>query len=114
MKERFYLSRRGFFKMVGMTAGCAVAGLPLAGPVAAETPDFVQKRQQSAYQADAKVYKIRKSQDNPMVRKLYAHEKGFLYDGPCGHMSHHLLHTHYIDRSARIQALKAKGFELNL
>ena len=114
MKEHFHLSRRGFIKIAGMTAGCALAGLPVAGPAAADAPDFVQKRQESVYRTDAKVYKIRKSQDNPMVQKLYAHEGGFLHDGPCGHMSHHLLHTHYIDRSARIQALKDKGFELSL
>ena len=114
MKEALHLSRRGFIKMAGMTTGCALAGLPLAGPASADEPDFVQKRQQSVYQTDAKVYEIRKSQDNPMVRKLYDHKDGFLHDGPCGHMSHHLLHTYYIDRSSRIQSLKAKGFTLNL
>lgn len=115
MKTQLHLSRRGFIKIAGLSAGCALAGMPQTRPAAAaDAPDFVQKRQQSAYQADAKTYKIRKSQDNPMVRKLYAHEDGFLHDGPCGHMSHHLLHTHYIDRSARIKALKGKGFDLNL
>ena len=49
-----------------------------------------------------------------MVKKLYDHKDGFLHDGPCGHMSHHLLHTHYDDRSARIAALKAKGVKLAL
>jgi len=112
MHHQLLLSRRGFIKAAGIAAGYAAVGLPLARPVMADAPDFVGQRQQSVYKADAKVYKIRKSQDNPMVQKLYAKEGGFLHDGPCGHMSHHLLHTHYVDRSAKIEALKAKGIEL--
>jgi ferredoxin hydrogenase small subunit len=80
----------------------------------AATMDFVGLRQKSVYNADAKIYKVRKSQDNPMIKKLYDHESGFLHEGPCGHMSHHLLHTHYVDRSARLAALKEKGYKFNL
>jgi ferredoxin hydrogenase small subunit len=29
-------------------------------------------------------------------------------------MSHHLLHTHYVDRSARVKALKEKGYKFNI
>ena len=112
MKDQFELSRRAFIKTAGVAAGCAAVGWPLARPAIAAETDFLAKRQQSVYQADVRVYKIRKSQDNPMVQKLYDPKAGFLHDGPCGHMSHHLLHTHYIDRSARIAALKSKGFQL--
>ncbi|WDP93327.1 MAG: iron hydrogenase small subunit [Desulfobacter sp.] len=108
------ISRRGFIKAAGLTAGYAAVGGPLATTALAGETDLVEARQKSVYRADAKMYKIRKSQDNPMIQKLYDPKKGFLHDGPCGHMSHHLLHTHYIDRSRRIKALKEKGFELNL
>lgn len=38
----------------------------------------------------------RKSHENPAVLRLY---KEFLTEGPCGHKSHHLLHTHYTKRT---------------
>ena len=114
MSEQLLLSRRGFIKAAGIAAGYAAVGFPLARPVLADEPDFVGQRQQSVYKADANVYNIRKSQDNPMVQKLYDDKDGFLHDGPCGHMSHHLLHTHYVDRSDNIQNLKSKGVELAL
>ncbi|MBL8024911.1 MAG: iron hydrogenase small subunit [Fibrobacteres bacterium] len=39
--------------------------------------------------------KLRKSHDNPDVKKLY---EEFLTEGPCGHKSHKLLHTKYTKR----------------
>lgn len=109
-----HISRRGFIKAAGITAACAAMNLPLTTTAAAEESDFVKKRQESVYKADAEVYKIRKSQDNPLVKNLYDPQNGFLHDGPCGHMSHRLLHTHYVDRSDRIRSLKARGFKLKL
>ena len=41
---------------------------------------------------------LRKSHENPDIKKLY---EEFLTDGPCGHKSHKLLHTHYIDRKKK-------------
>ena len=108
------ISRRGFIKTAGLATGAVVLGRPLTAVAASGKTDFVGARQKSVYQADAKIYKIRKSQNNPMVKKLYDDKEGFLHGGPCGHMSHHLLHTHYVDRSSRITALKESGFELNL
>ena len=108
------ISRRGFMMAAGAVTGYAVLGAPAIRLAQAAEQDFVGERQKSVYTADAKIYKIRKSQDNPMVKKLYNTKDGFLHDGPCGHMSHHLLHTHYIDRSSGVAALKEKGFSLNL
>jgi len=108
------LNRRGFIKACGMMAGYTVLGLNMTREAVAATMDFVGLRQKSVYDADAHIYKVRKSQDNPMIKKLYNHEDGFLHEGPCGHMSHHLLHTHYVDRSARVAALKAKGYKFNI
>jgi NADH-quinone oxidoreductase subunit G/[NiFe] hydrogenase diaphorase moiety small subunit len=36
--------------------------------------------------------KARKRLENPAVLRVY---EEFLTDGPCGHQSHKLLHTHY-------------------
>ena len=50
-------------------------------------------RKASLYQHDATL-KVRKSHENPGIKKLYA---DFL-EKPLGHKSHELLHTHYINR----------------
>lgn len=112
-KGTWALSRRGFIKVAGLTCGYALLGLRTAKETVASVLDLVGIRQQAVYKADAdkRLYKLRKSQDNPMVKKLYA-KGGFLEEGPCGHNSHELLHTHYKDRSALIADLKKKGVEL--
>lgn len=107
------LTRRSFLKVAGVATAVAVSGLNFATTASAAAMDFVGKRQASVYEADTKVYKLRKSQDNPMIQKIYAKD-GFLHDGPCGHKSHELLHTHYTDRSAGIKALRAKGVKLKI
>jgi NADH-quinone oxidoreductase subunit G/[NiFe] hydrogenase diaphorase moiety small subunit len=38
---------------------------------------------------------IRKSHENPYIKYIY---ENFLKDGPCGKLSHKLLHTHYVKR----------------
>jgi iron only hydrogenase large subunit-like protein len=44
-------------------------------------------------------HQVRKSHENLAAVKLY---NEFLTDGPCGHTSHHLLHTHYTPRGKYI------------
>jgi ferredoxin hydrogenase small subunit len=112
--SKIEMTRRGFMKTAGVaTAVTLVNASVFLNEAEAAAVDFVGKRQASIYEADAKVYKIRKSQDNPMITKLYA-EDGFLPEGPCAHRSHQLLHTYYYDRSANIEALKAKGVKLKV
>ncbi|MFV0421198.1 iron hydrogenase small subunit [Oleidesulfovibrio sp.] len=113
MSKLGVVSRRGFIKLAGFAAGYAVFGFNMAREAVAATMEFVGIRQKSVYEADRTVYPIRKSQDNPTVQKLYAKD-GFLHEGPCGHKSHELLHTHYVDRSAALQALRDKGVNLNM
>lgn len=110
------INRRSFMKVAGVMAGYAVLGVNIAKEAAAEVMDFVARRQKSVYAADAnpKIYKYRKSQNNPMIIKLYNPDGGFLHEGPCGHESHHLLHTTYVDRSSELSALKAKGIKLKM
>ena len=40
---------------------------------------------------------IRKSHENPDIKKVYAEYLG----EPNGHRAHELLHTHYVDRSRK-------------
>ncbi len=108
------LSRRSFIKVCGLTAAYTVFAGNMARQAFAASMEFVGLRQKQVYHADAKLYKYRKSQDNPMIKKLYDKHHGFLHEGPCGHMSHRLLHTDYTDRSAQIKALKDKGITLNI
>ncbi|WP_027179344.1 iron hydrogenase small subunit [Maridesulfovibrio bastinii] len=108
------INRRGFIKACGVMAGYAVLTANMTKEAVAAAMEFVGLRQAQVYHADAKIYKIRKSQDNPMIKKLYDKKHGFLHEGPCGHMSHRLLHTDYTDRSARVSALKENGFKLKI
>lgn len=110
------MKRRSFFKACGVMAGYAVFGFNMTKEAVAAAMEFVALRQKAVYDADANpsIYEYRKSQDNPMVKKIYDHDNGFLHEGPCGHESHHLLHTHYVDRSKKLEALKAKGIDLAL
>jgi iron only hydrogenase large subunit-like protein len=53
-----------------------------------------------AIYAEEKTLSVRKSYENPAVARIYAE---FLTDGPCGHKSHELLHTHYVNRGKFIE-----------
>ena len=58
---------------------------------------ILKKRAASIYQEDAGK-PIRKSHENPDIIKLYDEFLG----KPCGEKSHHLLHTHYFDKSNEV------------
>ncbi|MBQ9638852.1 MAG: iron hydrogenase small subunit [Bacteroidales bacterium] len=61
--------------------------------------DIIRKRMEATYREDAGK-PIRKSHENPDIIAIY---KEF-YGEPCGHLSHELLHTHYFDKSDKIEA----------
>lgn len=69
-----------------------------------EEKGVLSLRTESVYNQDRK-YPLRKSQDNPEVKAIYAEFLGH----PCSEKSHHLLHTEYIDRSSKITALRKQG-----
>lgn len=60
--------------------------------------DIIRKRQEAIYREDAGK-PIRKSHENPYIQALYKEWLG----EPCGELSHHLLHTHYFDKSQQIE-----------
>jgi NADP-reducing hydrogenase subunit HndD len=60
-------------------------------------------RQKAIYSED-KMKVIRKSHENPSIQKLYSE---FL-EKPLSEKSHHLLHTHYFDKSKHSEITKDK------
>ena len=85
-----------FIEIMGCPGGCVTGGgQPIVNAQTREFCDPKVLRAKAAYDEDeSKV--IRKSHQNPSIKKIY---EEFLGE-PCGHKSHELLHTHYTDRSA--------------
>ncbi len=86
-----------FIEIMGCPGGCVTGGgQPIVPARTLATVDVKKARAAALYEEDRSL-PIRKSHENPSIQKLYA---DFLGE-PCGHRSHELLHTHYIDRSGR-------------
>jgi len=83
-----------FIEFMACPGGCLGGG----GQPIPTTPEIRAARAEAIY-AEDKACGIRKSHENPVVWELY--EK-FLTDGPCGHISHKLLHTEYTARGKYI------------
>jgi len=78
-----------FIEVMGCPGGCIMGGgQPIHDPK--EKEKVKELRSKAIYEAD-KNLPIRKSHENPMIKKLY---EDFL-DKPLSEKSHHLLHTHY-------------------
>ena len=63
--------------------------------------NIIRKRMEATYREDAGK-PIRKSHENQEVLAIYKE----YYGEPCGHLSHEQLHTHYFDRSDKLEATK--------
>jgi len=83
-----------FIEFMGCPGGCLGGG----GQPIPTTPAIRAARARAIYAEDA-AYEVRKSHENPAVVELYGQ---FLEEGPCGHLSHKLLHTHYTPRGRTI------------
>jgi len=83
-----------FIEFMACPGGCLGGG----GQPIPTSPAIRAARAKAIYGEDA-VYQVRKSHENPAVAKIYGE---FLTDGPCGHTSHKLLHTHYTPRGKYI------------
>lgn len=60
--------------------------------------NIIRKRMEATYRED-EGKPIRKSHENPSIIAIYKEYFG----EPCGHKSHELLHTHYFDRSKKVE-----------
>ncbi len=65
--------------------------------------EVLRKRARALYNEDAGKT-VRKSHENPYIKKLYRDYLG----EPCGPLAHQLLHTHYFDRKQVIGLVKDK------
>ncbi len=83
-----------FIEFMACPGGCLGGG----GQPIPTNAEIRMKRAKAIYAEDESL-EIRKSHDNPHVIQVY---EEFLKDGPCGHKSHKLLHTHYTKRGKYI------------
>jgi len=83
-----------FIEFMACPGGCLGGG---GQPIPTSTE--IRKKRAEAIYAEDESLEIRKSHENPYVQQIY---EEFLTDGPCGHLSHKLLHTHYTKRGKYI------------
>ena len=88
------LSQCHFIEFMACPGGCLGGG----GQPIPTNEEIRKKRAEAIYKEDESL-PVRKSHENKHVASLY---DKFLTDGPCGHLSHKLLHTHYIKRGKYI------------
>lgn len=82
-------------EIMACPGGCIDGG---GQPLHHGNSDVIKARWEAIYQVD-KSLPIRKSHENPYIKKIY---EEFLGE-PCGEKSHHLLHTHYFDRDKKFE-----------
>ena len=79
-----------FIEVMGCPSGCICGG----GQPRSDDPDVRMKRLKAIYGEDENKA-LRQSHLNPSIDAIYKEYLG----KPGGHLSHELLHTHYVDRS---------------
>jgi NADH-quinone oxidoreductase subunit G/[NiFe] hydrogenase diaphorase moiety small subunit len=90
MLQRGELDDTHFVEIMACPGGCLGGG----GQPIPTSSEIRMKRAEAIYNEDASL-PVRKSHENPHVNYIY---ENFLTDGPCGELSHRLLHTHYTKR----------------
>lgn len=83
-----------FVEIMGCPGGCIGGG---GQPI--PTSDLIRRMRAKAIYEEEATMPVRKSHENPRIKYIY--EK-FLTDGPCGKISHKLLHTTYEKRGKYI------------
>ena len=87
-----------FIEIMGCPGGCVNGGgQPVQSAVVRSFVDLKSARAKSLYEQD-KNLPLRKSHENPVLKKIYEEYLG----EPGGHTAHQILHTSYVDRSARV------------
>lgn len=79
-----------FIEIMACPGGCLGGG----GQPIPTSSKIREARAKAIYNEDEGL-PLRKSHENPIIKQIY---KEFLVDGPCGHLSHKLLHTVYTPR----------------
>ncbi|MCX7831071.1 MAG: iron hydrogenase small subunit, partial [Acidobacteria bacterium] len=90
IKKGGIFSTMHFIEFMACPGGClGGGGMPIP-----TNREIRAARAKAIYQED-EASEVRKSYENPAIAQIYSE---FLTDGPLGHKSHKLLHTHYIKR----------------
>ncbi len=83
-----------FIEIMACPGGCVTGGgQPIQSSKVLSEINLKEARAKAIYDEDRSL-ELRKSHENPYIKKLY---EEFLGE-PCGHKSHELLHTHYTAR----------------
>ena len=83
-----------FVEIMGCPGGCIGGG---GQPI--PTSDLIRRMRAKAIYEEEATMPVRKSHENPRIKYIY---DKFLTDGPCGKLSHKLLHTKYVKRGKYI------------
>ena len=94
MLEAGELTDYHFVEIMACPGGCLGGG----GQPIPTSAEIRAARAKAIYDEDESL-EIRKSHENPIIKQIY---KEFLIEGPCGELSHKLLHTHYKKRGKKI------------
>ncbi|MFC1566784.1 NADH-dependent [FeFe] hydrogenase, group A6 [bacterium] len=94
MLNRGELNDVHFIEVMACPGGCIGGG----GQPIPTSPEIREARAKAIYAEDEGL-PLRKSHENPIVAEIY---KEFLTEGPCGKLSHKLLHTKYTKRGKKI------------
>jgi len=83
-----------FIEVMGCPGGCVTGGgQPIVSPEVRNDVDVKTARAKALYTEDSNKA-IRKSHENPMIKKIYEE----YFEEPNSHRSHELLHTHYEEK----------------
>ena len=84
-----------FIEIMGCPGGCVNGGGQPHQPAAVRSFEDLKALRAAALYADDASKGIRKSHENPMIKKIYAE----YFEKPGSHKAHEVLHTSYVDRS---------------
>lgn len=90
MFNRGELNGYHFIEIMGCPGGCIGGG---GQPI--PTSEEIRKLRAKAIYEEESSLPVRKSHENPRIKYIY---ENFFKEGPCGKLSHKLLHTHYVKR----------------
>ncbi len=83
-----------FIEIMACPGGCVTGGGQPIQPAKLQAEIDLKAERAKALYAEDRALSLRKSHDNPYIKKIYEEYLG----EPCGHKSHKLLHTHYHER----------------
>lgn len=84
-----------FIEIMGCPGGCVNGGGQPHQPASVRSFEDLKAMRAAALYNDDAANPIRKSHENPMIKKIYAE----YFEKPGSHKAHEILHTSYVDRS---------------